>query len=223
MRTTTWRATAPLFIALILTAGPAAEALADIAPIRVERPKRPRQPPAEAPADKAEPTADKADPTPTADKAADDMAAGGSPDGLAAPTDDKAGPTDGQPTPAADAAEPADPAAEPPAYPAAQGEGEKGEGDKPAQINKFEAPAADAKAEGDTPTMGFEAATDEAPKENLPAWPFLYGAYTFLWLLIFAYVVFLWRKQAALEARISAVDKRMDAVDAALEALEAEA
>ena len=63
-------------------------------------------------------------------------------------------------------------------------------------------------------------ASDEAPKENLPAWPFLFGAYGFMWLLVFGYIVFLWRKHVAIEAQLDRVNKRMDDFDGALDALE---
>lgn len=64
--------------------------------------------------------------------------------------------------------------------------------------------------------VGFKAADGTVPKENLPAWPFLYGAYTFLWLLPLAYVVTLWRKQRQLDARIDALDQRLNKLDDAL-------
>jgi CcmD family protein len=69
------------------------------------------------------------------------------------------------------------------------------------------------------PSTAFKA-SNEAPKENLPGWPFLYGAYSLIWLLLFGYVVFLWKKHLAIEAQLARVNKRMDDFDGALEALE---
>lgn len=66
------------------------------------------------------------------------------------------------------------------------------------------------------PTMGFKAG-GEVPKENLPGWPFLYGAYFFLWIIPLAYLFVMWRRQAALDAQLASLDKRLDALDAALD------
>ena len=83
------------------------------------------------------------------------------------------------------------------------------------------APATEKGADKDNnPSQAFAAAPDSAPRENLPAWPFLYGAYGVIWLLVFLYILFLWRKHGAIESRLQAIDKRMDDIDAALEDLE---
>ncbi len=70
------------------------------------------------------------------------------------------------------------------------------------------------------PSQAFEAATGP-PKENLPAWPFLYGAYFCIWLLLFAYVGFTWLRNVQLSHRIASLDTRLDKLDAQLEGLEA--
>lgn len=80
------------------------------------------------------------------------------------------------------------------------------------------APAAAPAGDKELPSMGFKAG-GEIPKEDLPGWPFLYGAYSFIWFFIFAYIVFLWRRQAALTARIAQVDRRLDQIDQALDAM----
>lgn len=69
------------------------------------------------------------------------------------------------------------------------------------------------------PSQAFEAATGP-PKENLPAWPFLYGAYICIWLLLFAYVAFTWLRNVQLSHRIAGLDARLDELDAKLEGLE---
>ena len=42
---------------------------------------------------------------------------------------------------------------------------------------------------------------------------YLFAAYTIIFVVIFAYVLFVWRRQAALEAEIREVEKRMRALD----------
>ncbi len=86
----------------------------------------------------------------------------------------------------------------------------------PVVAQQADPPAAEKKADS---SMGFEATT-EVPKDNLPGWPFLYGAYTCIWVLLLGYVIFMWRKQSALTAQIGRVDKRLDELDRAIEALD---
>jgi CcmD family protein len=42
---------------------------------------------------------------------------------------------------------------------------------------------------------------------------YLFAAYTIIFVVIFAYVLFVWRRQAALEAEIREVEERMRALD----------
>ena len=65
--------------------------------------------------------------------------------------------------------------------------------------------------EGDSPSQAFEA-SNEAPKENLPAWPFLYGAYFCIWGLLFGYMFYTWYRNVQLSGRIAALDGRLDDV-----------
>lgn len=69
------------------------------------------------------------------------------------------------------------------------------------------------------PSQAFEAATGP-PKENLPAWPFLYGAYFCIWGILFAYVGFTWLRNVQLSHRIAGLDARLDKLDTQLEGLE---
>jgi hypothetical protein len=69
------------------------------------------------------------------------------------------------------------------------------------------------------PSQAFEAATGP-PKENLPAWPFLYGAYFCIWVLLFAYVGLTWLRNVQLSHKIAGLDARLDRLDAQLEGLE---
>ena len=103
------------------------------------------------------------------------------------------------------------------------GEG-AGKAESEAKVKKDEADA-EARVKKDKAETSKESSTafkasNEAPKENLPAWPFLFGAYAFIWLLLFGYIVFLWRKHVAIEAQLAKVKKRMDDFDGALDALE---
>jgi CcmD family protein len=71
-----------------------------------------------------------------------------------------------------------------------------------------------------TPTIEFKVKPGQrnsAPKEDLPGWPFLYGAYACIWLAIFGYVFALWLKQRKLDSRIVALDKRLDELDKTLD------
>ncbi|MEL6179972.1 MAG: hypothetical protein AAFS10_13520 [Myxococcota bacterium] len=74
--------------------------------------------------------------------------------------------------------------------------------------------------DGDTSNVvGFKAVdADNAPKENLPGWPFLYGAYFVLWLIPLAYLLVMWRRQSALDGRLQSLDRRLDNLDTALDA-----
>jgi ABC-type transport system involved in cytochrome c biogenesis permease subunit len=74
-------------------------------------------------------------------------------------------------------------------------------------------------AQEESPVQAFEAASG-APKENLPAWPFLYGAYFCIWGLLFAYIIFTWYRNVQLSGRISELDARLDRLDGELERLE---
>lgn len=75
-------------------------------------------------------------------------------------------------------------------------------------------------ADKDNPaSMGFEA-TDEPIKENLPGWPFLYGAYSFIWAILMGYVVFLWMRQRQLNEQIARIDRRLGEVDHKLDMLD---
>ncbi len=47
---------------------------------------------------------------------------------------------------------------------------------------------------------------------------YLFAAYTIIFVVIFAYVLFVWRRQAALEAEIREVEVRMRALDRSAEA-----
>ena len=82
-------------------------------------------------------------------------------------------------------------------------------------------PAAAAQAALDkTSSVGFDAAQDDVPKENLPAWPFLYGAYFAIWLLLLIYLGLMGFQNARLQGRIRALDARLDKLDRALEEID---
>jgi CcmD family protein len=62
------------------------------------------------------------------------------------------------------------------------------------------------------------AATDEfvpvdqlPPEERLPAAPLLIGAYGFVWLALFVYLVMLWRRVEKVERELSGVARRVEA------------
>lgn len=44
---------------------------------------------------------------------------------------------------------------------------------------------------------------------------YLFAAYTIIFAVIFAYVMFIWRRQVALEAELRAMEARMKALDEA--------
>ena len=71
----------------------------------------------------------------------------------------------------------------------------------------------------DSPSQAFEAG-GTIPKENLPAWPFLYGAYFFFWALLFGYMVFTWSRSAQINTRIAQLDARLDQLDTELERID---
>ncbi len=68
--------------------------------------------------------------------------------------------------------------------------------------------------------MGFQA-TSEPTKENLPGWPFLYGAYAVIWALMLSYIIFLWRTQSKLDTRVASLDRKLDELDKKLDELDA--
>ena len=45
--------------------------------------------------------------------------------------------------------------------------------------------------------------------EQLPAAPMLIGAYAFLWVVLLAYVFYLWRRMKALERELADLQKRV--------------
>ena len=60
------------------------------------------------------------------------------------------------------------------------------------------------------------AATDEfrpmselAPREVLPATPLVFIAYAFVWVVLIAYVFFLWRRMARIEQDLAGVQRRL--------------
>jgi len=66
---------------------------------------------------------------------------------------------------------------------------------------------------GDGPTA-FEAAKDgDVVKEHLPAWPFLYGSYFAILVLLMGYLISLWVRQRRLDAEIDRLDKKLDRLD----------
>jgi hypothetical protein len=80
-------------------------------------------------------------------------------------------------------------------------------------------PALAQQADKPSNSVGFQAV--EGPiKENLPGWPFLYGAYTVLWVLMMGYVIFLWLRQRKLDDQIARVDQRLAQIDQKLDALD---
>jgi CcmD family protein len=44
--------------------------------------------------------------------------------------------------------------------------------------------------------------------------PYLFAAYSVIFLAIFVYVAFIWRRQAALQAELDALEKRLKAITA---------
>lgn len=65
----------------------------------------------------------------------------------------------------------------------------------------------------------FEAAGDgESLKEKLPAWPFLYGAYFAILVLLMLYVTSLWLRQRRIDQEIARLDAKLDRIDATLSA-----
>ncbi len=52
---------------------------------------------------------------------------------------------------------------------------------------------------------------------------YLFAAYTIIFAVIFAYVMFIWRRQVALEAELRAMEARMRALDEAAGAAKAAA
>jgi len=67
--------------------------------------------------------------------------------------------------------------------------------------------------------QAFEAG-GTVPKENLPAWPFLYGAYFCFWALLFGYMIYTWRRSVQISGRIAHLDARLDQIDADIERIE---
>ena len=49
---------------------------------------------------------------------------------------------------------------------------------------------------------------------------YLFAAYAIIFAVIFAYVLFIWRRQVALEAELRAMEARMKAVEAAAKVAE---
>jgi hypothetical protein len=78
---------------------------------------------------------------------------------------------------------------------------------------------AHAQGDGKMPSQSFEALKDGVVRENLPGWPFLYGAYGFILFCLLAYIIFLWSRQRTLDAKIAQVDRRLTEVDQALDKL----
>ena len=70
--------------------------------------------------------------------------------------------------------------------------------------------------EGNGDPTAFKAADSDVVKENLPAWPFLYGAYFAIMLILMLYVSSLWYRQRRLDAEIDRLDKKLDRIDEAL-------
>jgi CcmD family protein len=58
---------------------------------------------------------------------------------------------------------------------------------------------------------GFVPIDELAPKEELPAAPLVMAAYAVAWLVIFGYVLSLWRRQQKVEAEIADVSRRLAA------------
>lgn len=56
---------------------------------------------------------------------------------------------------------------------------------------------------------GFVPIDQLAPKEELPAAPLVIAAYAIAWIVIFVYVVSLWRRQHKVEAEIAEVNRRL--------------
>ena len=105
---------------------------------------------------------------------------------------------------------------------------DEADAEKPAKVEAAEAKVpGEAKAPGegadkddDRNVMGMKASADGLQKENLPGWPFLYGAYSVIWLLIFGYIGFMWFKQMQISRQIGEMDRRLDSIDQIIEDLE---
>lgn len=95
--------------------------------------------------------------------------------------------------------------------------------EKPANVEapgEAKAPGEGADKDDDRNVMGMKASADGLQKENLPGWPFLYGAYSVIWLLIFGYIGFMWFKQMQISSQIGEMDRRLDSIDQIIEDLE---
>ncbi len=79
-------------------------------------------------------------------------------------------------------------------------------------------PPAQEKQTPDSATT-FQAAGDgEALKENLPAWPFLYGAYFAILVLLMLYISTLWLRQRRIDGEIARLDGKLDRIEETLSA-----
>jgi CcmD family protein len=56
---------------------------------------------------------------------------------------------------------------------------------------------------------GFLPIDQLAPKEELPATPLVISAYAVAWLIVFGYVVSLWRRMQKVETEIADVSRRL--------------
>ena len=56
---------------------------------------------------------------------------------------------------------------------------------------------------------GFVPMSEAAPREELPATPLVFYAYSFVWLALIAYVVLTWRRMARVEQDLAAVQRRL--------------
>ena len=56
---------------------------------------------------------------------------------------------------------------------------------------------------------GFVPMSEAAPREELPATPLVFYAYSFVWLALIAYVFLTWRRMARVEQDLAAVQRRL--------------
>ena len=63
-----------------------------------------------------------------------------------------------------------------------------------------------------TPTAaieGFTPMSETAPREELPATPLVFYAYSFVWLALIGYVFSIWRRMGRVEEDLAAVERRL--------------
>ena len=55
----------------------------------------------------------------------------------------------------------------------------------------------------------FRPMSETAPREELPATPFVFYAYAFVWLALIVYVFSIWRRMGRVEQDLAAVQRRL--------------